>query len=83
MITWNVVSAAWITSWLAYVHVDKGKSPSPGPCRNDHLIEWDSENHKYIGRFGLQMSTNDSIGDYRRVFENLLPYVWYFTCYKL
>mmetsp|Transcript_28073 Transcript_28073/g.39986 ORF Transcript_28073/g.39986 Transcript_28073/m.39986 type:complete len:342 (-) Transcript_28073:117-1142(-) len=65
--TWNVISAAWITSWLAYVHVDKGKSPSPGPCRNDHLIEWDPEHHKYIGRFGLQMSTNENIGDYRRI----------------
>lgn len=33
--TWHVVSSAWVASWLAHVRLAKGKSPAPGPCRND------------------------------------------------
>jgi len=65
---WYLVESAWLASWLAFVHVDKGHAPSPGPCSNERLIEWSPEENKYVGRKGLLMSSKDvGAGDFRRV----------------
>lgn len=64
---WYVMSSAWIASWLAYVQFARNIAPCPGPCRNDHLLQWDYGEQKYVGRFGLFMARFDRAGDYRRV----------------
>ncbi len=61
------MDSAWIAQWLAYVHFDKDFAPSPGPCRNERLLAWNSEESKYTGRFGLFMAVKERGGDYRRV----------------
>lgn len=66
------MSSSWIASWLAYVHFARDIAPCPGPCRNDHLLQFDYVQGKYVGRFGLFMAKNDRPGDYRRV----SPEVW-------
>eukprot|EP01039_Chlorochromonas_danica_P006160 gene6160-6787_t len=70
--TWYIMSSSWIASWLAYVHFARDIAPCPGPCRNDHLLQFDYVQGKYVGRFGLFMARNDRPGDYRRV----SPEVW-------
>jgi hypothetical protein len=62
-----VVESAWLASWLSFVHADKGHAPCPGPCRNDRLIRWNTDENKYVGRRGLIMSSSGDAGDFRRV----------------
>jgi hypothetical protein len=63
------MDSSWIASFLAFAHTDKGVAPAPGPCKNHRLLEWDFNQQKYVGRFGLIMASKEFGGDYRRVTE--------------
>uniref|UniRef100_A0A7S1UJU2 DUSP domain-containing protein n=1 Tax=Phaeomonas parva TaxID=124430 RepID=A0A7S1UJU2_9STRA len=68
---WFIVEAAWVTSWLAYVHVEAGISPRPGPIYNMGLLHFD-EDGKFVARKNLRADS----GNHRGHFRAVKPAVW-------
>ena len=77
--TWYIVDAAWLSSWLYFTHYDKFVSPCPGPCRNDDLITYSFTLERWIPKPNLILSTKDKPGHYCKVNKE----VWnlFYECY--
>lgn len=56
-----------MNAWLMYCHLNKNINPNPGPCRNECLLETNSDSTGWIPKPNLVMARKDKEGDYRRI----------------